>query len=138
MTRWLYGPTAVLLFSLGQPAAASADPADDPPGGNPPPTIDVSRLPINLERIHRQLRETTIREERDGLNLRYIIDVFGQAPRLELFSKQDNLQFGPVPNSAPTHQDMLRVMTPQEFSAPAANVGNLFNWFSGKSNKDKK
>jgi len=137
MTRWLYGPTAVLLFSLGQAAAASADPADDQPGTNPQPSIDVSRLPINLERIHRQLRQTQVREERDGLNLRYIVDVFGQAPPLKLFSKQDNLQFGPVPNSAPTHQDMLHVMTPQELSAPAANFSNLFNWF-GKSDKDKK
>jgi hypothetical protein len=138
MTRWLYGPTAVLLFSLGQAASASADPADDQPGGNPPPTIDVSRLPINLERIHRQLRQTTVREERDGLNLRYIVDVFGQAPPLQLFSKQDNLQFGPTPYGAPTHQDMLRIMTPQEFSAPAATFGNVLNWFSGKSDKDKK
>src|SRR5262245_55503717 len=137
MTRWLSGLSAVLLLSLPQGAYASADPADDQPGTAPATTIDVSRLPINLDRIPRQLRQTTVREERDGLNLRYIVDVFGQAPRLELFTKQDNLKFGPAPYGAPTHQDMMRVMTPQEFSAPAANFGNLFNWFKS-SDKDKK
>ncbi len=32
--------------------------------------MDVSRLPLDLQRIYRQLQQSTIREERDGLNLR--------------------------------------------------------------------
>lgn len=137
MTRGLCGATAVLLASLGQAAHASAGTPDEPQ--NPPAetTIDVSRLPVNLERIHRQLRQTTVREERDGLNLRYIVDVFGQAPRLQLFTKQDNLQSGKVPYGAPTHQDLWQQMTPQEYRAPAANFGNLFNWIVGKGDKGK-
>jgi hypothetical protein len=142
ISRWT-GPTALLLISLAQaswsPAAAQssapdAEPAEPPPA--PQPAVDVSRLPINLERIHRQLRQSTVREERDGLNLRYQVDVFGQAPRIDLFTPQDNLLDGQVPFTAPTHQDMLNIMTPQEFSAPAANFGNLFNWIANKA-KDK-
>jgi hypothetical protein len=145
--RWT-GPTALLLVSLAQafwtPASAQTSGSDtepaSPPATNPnadaKPNIDVSRLPINLERIRRQLRQSTVREERDGLNLRYQVEVFGQAPRLELFTPQDNLLDGQVPFSAPTHQDMLNIMTPQEFSAPAANFGNLFNWIANKA-KDK-
>ena len=134
MTRCLCGLTAVFLFSLasgaqaqqaagnGQPSASAATPQA--------PQVDVSRLPISLDRIQRQLRQTTVREERDGLNLRYIVDVYGRAPRVELFTKEDNLRFGPAPFGAPTHQDMINITTPQEYRAPAANFGNLFKWLS--------
>jgi len=129
MTRRPLGLTALLLFSLVPIAWASDGAADGQPSAGS--QIDVSRLPINIERIHRQLRQTTVREERDGLNLRYIVDVYGQAPRLELFTKKDNLREGAVPYGAPTHQDMLNVMTPQEYRAPAADFTSLLRWFSG-------
>jgi len=129
MTRQPFVLTAVLLVSLA-PSARAAD-GDEQPA--PSAQVDVSKLPINVNRIHRQLRQTTVREERDGLNLRYIVDVYGRAPQLELFTKQDNLRDGAVPNSAPTHQDMLNQMTPQEYRAPAADFSNLLRWFQGKS-----
>jgi hypothetical protein len=78
-------------------------------------TIDVSRLPISLQSIERRFRQGQIREVRDGLNLRYFVDVFAKAPNIVLFTKEDNLQYGPVPHSAPTHRDMLEMMTPREF-----------------------
>ena len=137
MSRWRIGLTAALLLSLARAAQAQAAGAAPQPQPAPAaqPQVDVSRLPINLERIQRQLRQTTVREERDGLNLRYIVDVYGQAPRIELFTKQDNLRTGPAPYGAPTHQDMLNVMTPQEYRAPAVNFSNLLKWFSGKAKK---
>jgi hypothetical protein len=138
-TKWL-GPTAALLFSLIQATGAAAQ-ADEPAGkaATKPAesTVDVSRLPINLDRIQRQLRQSTVRDESDGLRLRYVVDVFGQAPRIELFGGSENGLTGPAPYGAPTHQDMLQIMTPQEFSAPAANFGNLFRWLSDKAKKDK-
>ena len=100
-------------------------------------TVDVAKLPVNLERIQRQLQQPTVREERDGLNLRYMVDVYGRAPRIELFTKQDNLETGPVPYGAPTHRDMIQAVTPQEFRAPAADFGALFRWLADKA-KDKK
>ena len=128
MSRWRIGLTAALLLSLARAAQAQAAGAAPQPQPAPAaqPQVDVSRLPINLERIQRQLRQTTVREERDGLNLRYIV---------ELFTKQDNLRTRPAPYGAPTHQDMLNVMTPQEYRAPAVNFSNLLNWFSGKAKK---
>ena len=135
MTGRYLGPTAIVLVALAQAARAFAGAPDDQPAASPKPQVDVSRLPINVDRIHRQLRQTTVREERDGLNLRYIVDVYGQAPRLQLFTKQDDLRSNAVPYGAPTHQDMLNVMTPQEHRAPAANFNNLFNWFSGRAKK---
>jgi len=78
-------------------------------------TIDVSRLPISLQNIERRFRQGQIREERNGLNLRYFVDVFAKAPNIVLFTKEDNLVYGQVPRSAPTHRDMLEMMTPREF-----------------------
>jgi len=131
MTRQPFVLSAVLLVSLAPSARAAA--GDEQPAASA--QIDVSQLPININRIHRQLRQTTVREERDGLNLRYIVDVFGQAPKIELFTKQDNLREGAVPFGAPTHQDMLNMMTPQEYRAPAADFSSLLRWFQGKSKK---
>ena len=77
--------------------------------------IDVSRLPIDLQRIQRRFREGQIREERSGLNLRYFVDVFAKAPNIVLFTKEDNLVYGPVPAAAPTHREMLDMITPRQF-----------------------
>lgn len=139
-TRWI-GPTAVLLFSLAQATGASAQSGS---GEQPEaksdktaaPTVDVSRLPINLSRIQRQLQQSAVRDESDGLRLRYVVDVFGQAPRIELFGNRDFSLTGPAPYGAPTHQDILQILTPREFSAPAANFGNLFRWLADKAKKD--
>jgi hypothetical protein len=54
--------------------------------------IDVGRLPLDLQRIHKGLQQSTVREEREGLNLRYIVEVYGQAPPMVLFGPDDNLQ----------------------------------------------
>src|SRR5215212_1110782 len=70
-------------------------------------TIDVTRLPIDIRRIEQRFRQGQIREERNGLNLRYYVDVFAKAPNIVLLTKEDNLQYGQVPHSAPTHRDML-------------------------------
>ena len=139
-TRWIV-PTA-LFFSLMQaPWASAQSVSDEPPATkpNPPaePAVDVSRLPINLERIQRQLRQSTVRDESDGLRLRYIVDVYGQAPLIELFGNRDFSLTGPAPYGGPTHNDILQVITPQEFRAPAANFGNLFRWLADKAKGDK-
>jgi hypothetical protein len=138
-TRWI-GSAALLLFSLAQATWASAQSGDNrpptPAAPEPAPAIDVSRLPINLSRIQRQLRQSSVRDESEGLRLRYIVDVYGQAPRIELFPNRDFSLTGPAPYGGPTHRDLLQVITPQEYRAPAANFGNLFRWLADKA-KDK-
>jgi hypothetical protein len=99
------------------------------------PAIDVSRLPINLERIQRELRESSEREEHQGLNIRYMIDVYGQAPPIVLIEPGFDLVHGPVPNSAPTHRDMIEHVTPIEYRAPAADLGALMRWLADRSKK---
>jgi hypothetical protein len=105
-------PTQPAGQSPSQPTGTSGISAETPV---PVSGIDVTRLPIDLERIERRFRQGQMREERDGLNLRYYIDVFAPAPRIVLFTEQDNLRYGPVPYGAPTHQEMLDMITPRQF-----------------------
>ncbi len=93
-------------------------------------TLDVSLLPLNLDRIQRELRQSAIREERQGLTLRYIIEVYGQAQPVVIFGPEDNLVNGPVPYGAPTHKEMLEQMTPKEYRAPAADFSALLRWLA--------
>jgi hypothetical protein len=102
--------------------------------------IDVSKLGIDVSRIRRQLVRVNVREERDGLNLRYIVDVFGQSPGIDLFpsSKIDpNYWTSPAPYGAPTHREFLNLWTPQEHRAPAADFGALIRWLGDKSTGEK-
>ena len=122
--------TAVLLLGVAEVSAAQS--ASNPVGqsaSNPVGTsgsigpefpvavsgIDITRLPIDVKRIEQRFRQGQIREERDGLNLRYFVDVFAKSPTLVLLTKEDNLFYGQVPNSAPSHADMLEMMTPREY-----------------------
>jgi len=97
--------------------------------------VDVKRLPIDLTRVTNQLRQSAATESRNGLHIRYTVDVYGQAPRIDLFTKQDNLATGPVPYGAPSHRDMLEHVTPQEYRAPMMDFSNLLRWLTDKANK---
>src|SRR5688572_6187199 len=128
--------TAVLLLGLSGAAGAQSVVALNTPAAPAAATeIDVSRLPIDLRRIEKNFRQTTIREQRDGLNLRYFVDVYAKAPAIVLFTKEDNLLNGPVPYGGPTHREMLDMITPKEHRAPAADLGALFRWLSGDKDK---
>ena len=122
MTFLRVGLTAFVMLSLASAAAAQT-------------TVDVSRLPINLERIHRELQQSTIREEHDGLNLRYVIEVYGKAPPIVIFGPDDNLVHGPVPYGAPTHREMIEHVTPKEYRAPVADLGALARWLAERAKK---
>jgi hypothetical protein len=98
-------------------------------------TVDVKRLPIDLTRVTNQLRQSAATESHNGLHIRYTVDVYGQAPRIAIFTKQDNLATGPVPYGAPSHRDMLEHVTPQEYRAPIMDFSNLLRWLTDKANK---
>jgi hypothetical protein len=127
--------SAVLALSLAAEAAAQTP--EHPPAPAPVPAAPATSSPteqygLNLSRIQRGLRRSAERQDYDGLNLRYYVSVYAPAPEIRLFGKQDNLSFGPAPYGGPTHGDMMRLVTPQEFSAPAADLTGLSRWFSKK------
>ena len=113
----------VAILVLGAAYAASAQSAAPAASSTPVATtgsVDVSRLPINIARIQREFRAAEIREQHQGLNLRYFVEVFAPAPPLVFLKKEDNLMYGPVPYGAPTHRDMLWMLT------PPAHRGSLY------------
>lgn len=116
--------TAAVLFVLALAAPAVAQ---EP--------LDVSRLPVDLERVQRGLRQSAVREEREGLNLRYTVEVYGQAPPIVLFGPEASLGTGPVPYGAPTHREMIDHVTPKEFRAPAADLSALLRWLAERAKK---
>lgn len=89
--------------------------------------IDVSKLPINLQRISRNIQTTTVREQRSGLNLQYLIQVIAQIPSLVVFTKDDELA-GLAPHGAPSHQEMIDQNTPIWYRERGADISGLFRW----------
>jgi hypothetical protein len=121
MKLWQVSLIGLLIFGAADAAFAQQ------------PSVDVKRLPIDLTKVTRDLRQSAATESRNGLHIRYTVDVYGQAPRIEFFTKQDNLAKGPVPYGAPSHQEMINHVTPQEYRAPYADFGNLIRWLSDKA-----
>jgi hypothetical protein len=119
------------LLVLGLAGGAGAQESTEPTH----PPVNVDQLPLNMSRIQRQLQKSSERVDRDGLNLKFFIAVYAQAPPIQLYTKQDNLSHGPVPYGAPTHSDMLQMMTPQEYRAPVADFGGLARWLANKAKK---
>ena len=129
MTFW--GITPAVAQSTGPAAAAERGPAATPA------PVDPDKLAVNLSRLQRRFRQAVARENFDGERLNFSIDVFAEAPRIQLFTPEDNLRWGPARNSAPTHQDMINIVTPQEFRSPVMNFTNLFRWLGDRSREDK-
>ena len=123
---------ALLIIGAAHAAAAQQTSVDE---NRRPIAVDVSRLPIDLANITRQLRQTQSTESHTGLHIRYTIDVYGTAPRIELFTKGDNLASGPVPYGAPTHREMINQVTPIEFRAPIMDFSALLRWLADRGNK---
>ena len=131
----------LLIVGVARAAAAQQTPAEanrvpiSVDSSRLPTSVDVSRLPIDLANITRQLRQTQSTESRTGLHIRYTIDVYGTAPRIELFTKGDNLVSGPVPYGSPTHREMINQVTPIEYRAPIMDFSALLRWLADRGNK---
>ena len=113
-------PAAMLAQA---PATRSTTTAPAPQAA---PAIDANALGVSLSSISRRLpADARARSDGDSpLKLEYFVDVYGTAPVLRFFTGQD-LRFGAVPMSPPTHADMLFQLTPQEFRSPRIDVLGL-------------
>jgi hypothetical protein len=114
----------VLGCAIAAASAAAQTPAAAP--AQPTTAIDASALGISLSRISRRLAaESQARSEGGSpLRLEFHVDVYGNAPQLRFFTGQD-LVYGGVPGSAPTHRDMLMHVTPQAFRSPRVDFLSL-------------
>jgi len=131
--------------------AASPQGASQPPEGaasssrpgveSQAPSAPAS--PGSLARIRRQLERKTPTETERFENFRLLtsLNVYGAAPRFELFSPNDAASPygggpGPVRYGGMTHQEFLSQVTPREFQAPVMNLSSglfsLSNWIAEK------
>lgn len=80
--------------------------------------VDATKMGVDLARIKRELVAAAGAETQsnDPLRLRFRVEVVGTAPKIDLFG--DFKVDGPVPYGSPTHDEVLNVLTPQEFNSP--------------------
>jgi hypothetical protein len=126
---------AIVLLSMVPEAWAQANAASEAspvPAVTLTPDLDIDRLPIAFDRIQRQLRQTREREQRDGLNLSYSIQVYALAPPFVLFTSEDAPASSLVPIGAPTHGDMFNAIGPE---AHRASTAMAFRRSPGKNKK---
>ena len=108
--------------ALGLAAPVVSRPLRTPPNvgrslPKPGASVDAGKLGVNLSRISAD-KASAERQSQDGLNLRFFVDVYALAPPIVLLTKEDNLDTGRVPDSAPTHQEVLQFLTPRGLTPP--------------------
>ena len=131
--------TVVLLLALlvsAPAAAAQGDGAAVPGTSTRDPNGDPTAAPpVSIERIQRGLRQAPPAISQS--DLKYFVQVYGQSPKIELFTKQDQLQRGPAPYGAPTHAEFRQLWTPQEFRAPVMDLNAFLMWLMQQVEKKK-
>ena len=130
----------VLLVGLAIPALAQDVPAPPAPAGAQP--IDAGKLGVDLARIKKGLRVAEAREKMmtDGLRLDFSIQVYGQAPKIDVLKGID-LFNGGVPGTAPSHNQLIEFWTPAIYRSPTMPISTLAYWAASeifkKSQKSK-
>ncbi len=126
----------VLIVALVLLGTVRAHAAGIPRSAARPVQVDISKLPIDIARIQRVLQAQQAAEterRQNPFRLEYYVQVYGKAPELDLLATFDTRN-GPVPYSAPTHQEFLNLVTPQEFRAMqyggGINLQQLIDWLS--------
>jgi hypothetical protein len=128
--------SALMLGLAAEVCAQSQDSAPSPPTAPATSSTGTTeQFGLNLARIQRGLKKSAERQDFDGLNLRYYVNVYAPAPSIRLFTREDNLSSGMAPYGGPTHNEMMQVMTPQEFRAPAADFTGIARWLANKTKK---
>jgi hypothetical protein len=125
----------VLVASLALPTTGLAQSVN---GSAVPPRrdaeaapLDAAKLGVSLARIRRELAQAEAQQETDGqLNLQFIVEVYGQAPKIDLL--KDFPVSGPLPYGSPTHQEVLDVLTPKEFRSPVIAFSAIAAWAAQK------
>lgn len=117
---------ALLVLLTAAPAWAQ----DAAPPEPERPQIDATKLGVSLSRIQKGLRLAESKEKQTGnaLRLEFNVQVFGVAPRIDVIADGEDLVFGPVPGTAPSHQQFLQFVTPQIYRTPGVPISALAMW----------
>jgi hypothetical protein len=118
---------ALVLLALLIPAPGRAqEPAPAPATGN---DIDVTKLGVSLSRIQKGLfiAETRQNDGGESLRLEFNVQVYGQAPKIEVLEGLD-LFNGAVLGTAPSHRQVIEFLTPTIYRSPTMPVSALALW----------
>ena len=132
----------VLLACLMVASPALAQDQQPPPSPPAEETIDPTKLGVSLSKIQRGLFVAAARDKdkKDGIHLEFNVQVYGQAPKIEVLKGVD-LFNGAVPGTAPSHNQMIEHWTPPIYRTPGLPISALAYWASQqiwqKSNKSK-
>ena len=132
----------LLLGGAAMPAWAQ-DAAPPKPGPAETPVIDVTKLGVSLSRIQKGLRTAEARHQSnpEGLRIEYSVQVFGIAPRIDVIPDGEDLVFGPVPGTAPSHSQFLEFVTPPIYRTQAMPISAFAalaaKWMAEKSKKSR-
>jgi hypothetical protein len=133
----------LVVALLSPPAASAGQPAEKPQAKPETPQAAApappGNLPVSIDRIRRKLAQAPSSRP-DGLKLEYYIEVYGKSPRLDFLAEFDPTSGG-VQYGAPTHQEFLNLVTPQEFKSPPADLLTptiaLMKWLAEKAGKKR-
>ena len=126
---------AVALGSGALPGRLQAGPSPQNSAGGDPNLLRAEELPVSLARIKRKLAQAPP-SHASPLRLDVYVEVVGKAPAFRIFEGID-LHAGPVPYGAPTHSDMMRHVTPEEFRTPSISLAPFLALFKKLSRGDK-
>ena len=134
---------AALMVGLGMPVLAQEPQAATPAPAADASAIDATKLGVSLSRIQKGLRtaETREKETREGLRLEFNVQVFGTAPRIDVIPEGEELTFGAVPGTAPTHRQIIEHVTPVIYRTPTMPLSAFAvlaaKWMADKSKKSR-
>lgn len=110
------------LLGIASSALAQTPPASDGQAGtarqaSTAGAIEVSRLPVALDRIQRQLRRAQDQTTRNGLSLSYLVQVYALAPPLVIFTDADRAALALAPGGGSMHSAMFTAVAPSAHRA---------------------
>ena len=132
-----------LIAGLSSPAWGQEQEPAKPPAAADSTTIDATKLGVSLSRIQKGLRTAEAKEKAaaDGLHLEFNVQVYGTAPRIDVIPDGEDLVFGPVPGSAPTHRQFIEHVTSQIYRTPTVPISAFAalaaQWMANKSKKSQ-
>ena len=133
-----------VIVGLAAPIQAQQDQQSAKPAPADTPAIDATKLGVSLSRIQKGLRTAEARAKSNnpgGLRLEFNVQVYGTAPRIDVIPDGEDLVFGPVPGTAPSHPQFLEFVTPQIYRTPGLPISAFAawaaKWMADKSKKSR-
>src|SRR5688572_22572891 len=101
--------TTAVIFGLAAPVAAQEPQEPPKPKSVAAPEIDATKLGVSLSRIQKGLRVAEARDASNpsGLRLEFNVQVYGVAPRIDVIPDGEDLVYGAVHGTAPSHPQLL-------------------------------